>query len=268
MSFRAAREREFHLPESLIGVSAARDVDRECLTDPGIGKMRGDIFAVGCVRQPFADRGELGLTRGRVKVSEEVGAVAREMTATAQSVSGGPPLGRIDLRLREHAAAQQPRDLVGVTRLRLGFAAGKRFHLAGRAQAKGTPFLCAAIRQPLPRNQTLAAAAAILSLRSKHSQKRLRRRRHVFVDEVGAVLIEKTAVQRLRMELEAAILGRLLCREVHPGLLLMGVKFGSRHHTAAHHGRGGLDEYQHAPPHRRPLAVLDKRERIRLGGGR
>src|SRR5712692_4228231 len=32
--------------------------------------------------------------------------------------------------------------------------------------------------------------------------------------------------------------------EVHPGLLLVGVKFGSRHHTAAPRGRGGLDEYQ------------------------
>src|SRR5262245_49184507 len=48
----------------------------------------------------------------------------------------------------------------------------------------------------------------------------------------------------------------LLRVEVHPGLLLMGVNFGYSHHTAAHRGRGGLDEYHTVPPDRRPLAVL------------
>jgi hypothetical protein len=41
----------------------------------------------------------------------------------------------------------------------------------------------------------------------------------------------------------------LLRVELHPGLLV-GVSFRYSHHTAAYRGRGGLDEYQSAPPQR------------------
>jgi len=45
--------------------------------------------------------------------------------------------------------------------------------------------------------------------------------------------------------------------EIHPGLLV-GVKVVYSHPTAALRSQGGLDEYQLAPPHRRPLATLKK----------
>ena len=55
--------------------------------------------------------------------------------------------------------------------------------------------------------------------------------------------------------------------EVHPGLLLRGGFVWYNHPPAATRSRGGLDEYRSRARDRRPLAVLDERERQRLGGG-
>jgi len=87
------------------------------------------------------------------------------------------------------------------------------------------------------------------------------------MNQFRTVLIEKTDVHRLRLSIDAARMVMLLRVEVPPGLLLMGVNFGSRHHTAALGSGGGLDEYQCTPPHRRPVAV-QKNLKGRIWGAR
>ena len=95
-----------------------------------------------------------------------------------------------------------------------------RFHRERVAQDKGKPFLLTEVRQPLPGEPTFVADDHILSIRSNHLQKRLRRRREIFVDEFRAVFIQNTDVPRFRMEIDATLVFMLVRVKVHPGVLL------------------------------------------------
>jgi hypothetical protein len=109
---------------------------------------------------------------------------------------------------------------------------------------KGAAFLLPEVGQPLPGEEALTAHDYVVAIRGKDSPKRCGRRRPILMDQNRAALSEDTDVQGTCRSINAALLFMLRGVEIHPGLLLGGVNFGSRHHTAAHHGRGGLDEYQ------------------------
>ena len=74
-----------------------------------------------------------------------------------------------------------------------------RLHIESMAQDKSNPFLRTEIREPIPREHTLNPDDYILSIRSNDTQKCLRRRGQIFVDEFCALLIEDTHVPRLCM---------------------------------------------------------------------
>jgi hypothetical protein len=64
------------------------------------------------------------------------------------------------------------------------------------AQHKGTPFLLTQVRQPLPGKDTFDADDHILAIGSNDPENRVGGRRPIFVDQFGAVLIEKTDMAR------------------------------------------------------------------------
>jgi hypothetical protein len=88
-------------------------------------------------------------------VGEELGALAREVEPAAQQVAGGPHLGGIDVRLGEHPAAQQDRDLVGVDPVVLGLAAVDRLHIEGVTQDEPDTFGGAQVGEPVPGEHAL-----------------------------------------------------------------------------------------------------------------
>jgi len=100
--------------------------------------------------------------------------------------------------LGEHAAPQADGNLVGLDFIVPGFAPRNRLHIERLAQHKGHPFLLTQVRQPLPGKPTLHADDELLFIGSTDTKKRDRSRREIFVDEVGALLIEKAALQRVR----------------------------------------------------------------------
>ena len=134
--------------------------------------------------------------------------------------------------LRQHTTAQQHGNLLGIDPIIFGLTAMDGLHIEGMAQHRGNPFLLTQVRQPLPRKHTFHADDEVLFIGSNDPQKGFRRRRHIFVDEFGAVLIEDTDVHGAGMEIDATIMFMLLCVEIHPGLL-GGVKFRYSHPTAA-----------------------------------
>jgi hypothetical protein len=62
------------------------------------------------------------------------------MHAAAEQVPSGPHGSWIDVRLWQHAAAQQDSDFLGIDRVVFGFAAMDRFHVERVAEHKRNPF--------------------------------------------------------------------------------------------------------------------------------
>jgi len=81
-----------------------------------------------------------------------------------------------------------------ITFIVLGFPALKRVHIEGRPQNKSTAFFRPEVRQPVPAEDTLAAADHGVPLRRDDPPKRVRGRRPILMNEVRAVRIENTDV--------------------------------------------------------------------------
>jgi hypothetical protein len=88
---------------------------------------------------------------GILDMGQELGPFARERHPAPEQVSGATPLSRIDLGLREHAAAEQHRNLVGVDLIVLSLTPMHGFHIQGMAQDEGNPLLHAKGGEPGPR---------------------------------------------------------------------------------------------------------------------
>src|SRR5882672_7022005 len=142
-----------------------------------------------------------------------------------------------------------------------------RLHIEGMPENKSNPFLLTEVREPIPGKNTLDADDHVVAIRYDDPQKCFRGRRQILMNQLRAILIKNTDVHRLRMEIDPAIMFMLPCVEIHPGILLGDGLLWYSHPTAATRSKGGLDEYQSAPPHRRPIAVPTEREGSRPGGG-
>jgi hypothetical protein len=128
-----------------------RAVDLKALVAGRLGEARRHAGAVRRVCELLADRREGVLPRGLLDRGPELGPCAREMHPAPEPVSGGTPLSRIDLGLREPAAAEPHRNRVGVERLVLGRAPRHGLHVQGVAQDEGQPRRRAKVREPGPR---------------------------------------------------------------------------------------------------------------------
>jgi hypothetical protein len=75
------------------------------------------------------------------------------MRAAPEQVAGGPHLCRIDRCLREHAAAEQHRNLLGVDLVVFGLAAmealHEALHIESVAQDKGNALVRTQIGEPI-----------------------------------------------------------------------------------------------------------------------
>ena len=76
------------------------------LAHAGIQNMLLDSLTGRFVRQLFSDLRQVGLTVGLLAVGEQCRSFLYHVTAATESISGGSPLGWIDIGLGEHPAAQ------------------------------------------------------------------------------------------------------------------------------------------------------------------
>jgi hypothetical protein len=84
-------------------------------------------------------------------MGQELGPFPREIQATPEEVPGGAPLGRIDLGVWQHPAAQEASNFVRIDLVIFGLAAVDGLHREGMAQDEGNPLLGAEVGQPGPR---------------------------------------------------------------------------------------------------------------------
>jgi len=82
--------------------------------DGRIGNPFGYSGTVGSVSDLFADLGQIVLAVGVLNVNQQLGPFAHEVSPTAQQITSGTHLGLVDVGHRDHAAAQQDGDFLGV----------------------------------------------------------------------------------------------------------------------------------------------------------
>ena len=87
-----------------------------------------DAHAVGFVGQFFPDVGSVVWAMDLLDVAQQRRPFPRESYAASEQVAGGAHGRRIDIGLREHPAAQQPSDFLGIDPGVFGLTAMDRFH--------------------------------------------------------------------------------------------------------------------------------------------
>ena len=90
--------------------------------------MRADPVAVRRVGEPPLESWQVVLGAGILNVRQELAPLAHQMKPTPQEIARRSHRGRIDIRLRQQAAAQEACDLVRVDLVVLRLASVNRFH--------------------------------------------------------------------------------------------------------------------------------------------
>ena len=104
----------------------------------------------GFVSNLFADRRQIVLAVGILDVCQEFGPFVGQRHPAPEEVAGGPHGGRIDRGLREHAAAQKRRNLVGIDRVIFRLTAMDRLHGEGMTEDKRNSLAGTQVGQPVP----------------------------------------------------------------------------------------------------------------------
>jgi hypothetical protein len=159
-------DRELHLAQQFVVVVDEGHIQFNGLAYARLREMILDAFPIRLVRQLLADLREVILTVGILNVGQQLGPLAHQMTAAPEQVPGGPHLRGIDVGLRQHPAAQEHGDLMGVNLVVLGFAPMNRLHIERMPQDKGDAFAGTEIREPLPGEDTRHGHHHILAVRS------------------------------------------------------------------------------------------------------
>ena len=148
-------------------------------------------------------------------VGEELAPLAHEVEPASQQISRGAHRGGVDVSLREHAAAEQHGDLVGVDLVVLGLAAVDRFHRESVTQDEGDVLFRAEIREPVPGERALGGDDEAVAERSDDVEQRFGARLHVAVDEDLACSVEDADVHGGGVKIDAAIVRMLTVVESH-----------------------------------------------------
>ena len=91
--------------------------------------------------------------------------------AAPQQVSCGAHLGRVDIGLRDHAAAQECGDLKSIDPIVLGFAAVDGFHVQSMTEDEEDFLTGAQVGNPIPSEHALDGNDQVVTVRSDGAEK-------------------------------------------------------------------------------------------------
>ena len=198
-------EGEFDVAQERIVVAKKGQIDVNAFLDCRIGTTLGDAIAVGFVGTLFADGRQGILAVGMLSVRQEFAAFAGQGHAATPQVTGGAPLGRVDIGVREHATAQHDRNLMGVDLVVFGFAAVDGLHIKSMAAHKRHPVLGTAVGKPVPRKHTCGGQDDLLTGGRNGFEQRLWGRGHVAVHQGFPGLVENAHVHGASVEIDSAV---------------------------------------------------------------
>ena len=127
------------------------------------------------------------------------------MHPAPEQITGRPHLGGIDVGLREHAAAQQHGNFLGVDLVVFGLAPVDGLHIEGMAEDKGHAFAGTQVGEPVPGKDAFDGDDEILPIGGNGLEKRLWAGLHIAVHQDLAVLVQDTDVHGAGMQVDAAV---------------------------------------------------------------
>jgi len=137
-------------------------------------------------------------------MGEQLAALAHEVEPAAQQIARRAHTGLVCVGLRQHAVAQQRRDLERVDAVVLRLAAVDRLHVQRVAQDEGDAFGSTQIGQPVPGEDALDGDDEVVAVRRDRLQERLGARGQVLVHEDLPFGVEKADVHRLGVQIDPA----------------------------------------------------------------
>jgi hypothetical protein len=123
--------------------------------------------------------------------------------------------GRIDVGLRQRAAAQQAGDLAGVDPIVLALAAVNGFHVQGVAEHEGDVLLGAEVGEPVPAEQALDGDDQSVAERGDGVEEGVGVGAEVLVVDDLAGAVEDAQVHGPGVQIDAAVKSMLLGVEAH-----------------------------------------------------
>src|SRR4029453_6200590 len=170
---------------------------------------------------------------------------AHEVSTTAQQIAGGAHLGWVNISHRDHAAAQQDSDFLGIDFIVFGFAAMDGFHVKRVAQDELDSFLRAQIGQPVPAEDAFDGHDQVLAVGFDGFEESLGTGAEVTVQQNLPLGIEDTEIHPAGMQVDAAVIAVTLGIESHQVSSSWKLDT-SRSISNRYAPRGGLDEYHFA----------------------
>lgn len=206
---------EFQSLEQLVIIGKERQVDCNGLGDCGIGTALGNTVTSGVVGDLFAKLGEVVLTVRILDMSQKRSALTHQVGAAPHEVTGGAPRGRIDLGLRQHAAAQEYSNLWGIDLVICGRAPVERFHREGVTKDEGNTLRSAKVSEPVPGEETCNGHNQTVPIGRNGLQKWCRSGFHMAVEQDFPVVVHDTDIHGAGMPVDATVKGVLIGVESH-----------------------------------------------------
>ena len=140
-----------------------------------------------------------------------------QVTAPAQQIAGGAHARRVDVGLRQHPAAHQPGDLVGVDLVVLGLAPVDGTHVQGMPEHEGNALAGTQVGHPVPGEHAFDRHHQILAEGLHGGQEGLRGALQVAREAHLAGCIQDAQVHLAGVQIDAAVV-----------LVLTGIEFHLR----------------------------------------
>jgi hypothetical protein len=214
---------------------------------------RGDPVAVGCVGQLCPNLGEVIRAVGIVEMREPLGPCPGEGQPAPAQVTGRAPLGRRDLRLREHAPAAQHGTFVRINLLVLGLATVKSFPVERVAEHDRNRLMSAEVSEPIPGNEALDGHDDVVAIRRQRPKEGLWTGLHVLVEQDLPRLVEDADSHGAGVQVDATVPWVWLGVESPEVSSSPERMFPGPSSPTAVCGGGGLNKYQ-PPAGRRGIA--------------
>jgi hypothetical protein len=201
--------------EHLIIIGDPSEVDLNGLVDSRVVKPLGDAFTIGLISDVRADFWHVIWRMGILAMCQERRALAPQVCAASKHITGRAPLGRIDIGVWKHAAAEQGGHLVRVDCVIVGLAAVNGFHSARVSQDTGNIFVSAEIGEPIPGEETVNGHDKAVAVGRNGLETRFRSGLHMAVSEHLAILTQDTAVQASGLSIDTTVKLMLVGVEAH-----------------------------------------------------
>jgi hypothetical protein len=245
----------------------AREVDPPGLVPRRIAQAFSNPRAVGLSGNLRAERGQVIRAVGMLDRRHEFCAFSPQVWTAPEQLTGGTPLGWIDIGLRAQAAAEQGGTLWRLAWVVFGLAPVDGLHVEGLSQHDGNALCRTQIGEPRPGAEAFNGHDQPLTIRGNGLEDRFRSGFHVAVQHDFTVVTHDADRHRAGMQVDTAgQVVRLGIASPAVSSSCVRARFAQRPHTTGVCGGGGLHQYQSVAPDVQTASLRSRfRQQLRPG---